>query len=312
MLTATITLLLLLTGCGDKSDTGVSPTGTRGATDAGGSGGPGGGGPGGGGPGGGGPGSDDTGNTGPSGPGDQGAPGTDDTDNTDTAPPIDTAPPTGIEPPLGETSNGSGGADASSSTALSAGGSSYLLLAPSGSASADTLCFLLVYSGTEGSTGMMSNMRQVAPYFGMEDCLVAVLDGTTSDAADGAAVLDDVRASFDVDNDRTWLLSESAGTREGLALGFDLRQSYFAAYWANDVNAAAAPALTADDLGFAPWGNSGPGGDLPDANTIVDGMRDAGYRLPSDAPYSGSGSTTHGSSDQFLAAVDFFADKRRE
>jgi len=159
---------------------------------------------------------------------------------------------------------------------------------------------------------MMSNMKQVAPYFDLGDCLVAVLDGTSSDADDGAAVLDDVRSSYDVDNDQTWLLSESAGTRAGLELGLSLRQSYFAAYWANDVNAADVPALNAAALGFAPWGNAGPGGDLPDANSIVEGMRDAGYQLPSDAPYSGPGSDTHGSSDQFLAAVSFFAGKRRD
>jgi len=302
MLTAPLTLLLL-TGCGKTADTGTTPANdnTRGATDNGGPGGPGG--PGGNNPGG--PGTtDDTADTGPSGPGGPGGPG-----DTDTG---EGTSPDALLPPLNETSNGTGGADAPSSTSLTAGTSSYLLLAPTGSASASAVCFLLVYSGTEGATGMMSNMRQVAPYFDLGDCLVAVLDGTTSDAADGAAVLDDVRADFDVDNDRTWLLSESAGTREGLALGLDLRQSYFAAYWANDVNAADTPALTAAALGFAPWGNAGPGGDLPDATAIVDGMRDADYRLPSDAPYSGSGSTTHGSSDQFLAAVDFFADKRRE
>ena len=81
--------------------------------------------------------------------------------------------------------------------------------------------------------------------------------------------------------------------------------SWFAAYWANDVNAVATPSQTAAELGFAPWGNAGPSGDLRNANAIVAGMSDAGWQLPSDAPYSGSGSTTHGSTDQFLAAVDF-------
>ena len=159
---------------------------------------------------------------------------------------------------------------------------------------------------------MMSNMRQVAPYFGLEDCLVAVLDGRTTSASDGAAALDGLRGLYDVDNDRTWLLSESAGTSAGLELGLGLRQSYFAAYWANDVNAAGAPALDAGALGFAPWGNAGPGGDFVDAESIVSGIADAGYRLPADAPYSGPGADSHGSTDQFLAAVDFFADKRRE
>ncbi len=90
-------------------------------------------------------------------------------------------------------------------------------------------------------------------------------------------MLDAVRANYDVDNDRTWLLSESAGTREGLVLGLDSRQAWFAAYWSNDVNTAATPSRTGSKLGFAPWGNAGPGGDLPNATVIVDGMRAAGY-----------------------------------
>ena len=215
-------------------------------------------------------------------------------------------------PPIGATSGGSGGSDHPSSTSLSSGGSAYELLAPSGASSAGGVCLLMVYSGTEGASLMMSNMVQVAPHFNLGDCLVAVLDGTSASAADGAAVLDAVRATYDVDNDRTWLLSESAGTREGLVLGLDTRQAWFAAYWANDVNTAGIPVRSASQLGFAPWGNAGPGGDLPDATAIVDGMRAAGYQLPSDAPYSGAGSTTHGSTDQFLAAVSFFSDKRRQ
>ena len=215
-------------------------------------------------------------------------------------------------PPPGASSGGSGGSDHPTSSTLTTGTTSYALLAPTGVSSAESVCFLLVYSGTEGRDQMMFNMRQVAPYFGLGDCLVAVLDGTRASAADGAGVLDAVRAAYDVDNDRTWLLSESAGTQEGLVLGLDTRQAWFAAYWANDVNTAATPARTTAELGFAPWGNAGPGGNLPDATAIVDGMRAAGYQLPADAPYSGSGSTTHGSSDQFLAAVSFFSDKRRQ
>jgi hypothetical protein len=40
-------------------------------------------------------------------------------------------------------------------------------------------------------------------------------------------------------------------------------------------------------------------------------MKSAGYRLPADAPYSGSGATTHGSPSQFLAALQFFKNKTR-
>ena len=216
-----------------------------------------------------------------------------------------------VEPPFDDSSGGSGGQDAPSSDPMSAGGTDYLLLAPTGSASGRALCLLVVISGTEGASGMMSNMRQVAPYYGLEDCLIAVLDGTRSDAADAAVALDDVREQFDVDNDRTWMMSESAGTGAGLELAFELRPTWFAAVWFNDVNDQATASQDAEALGFAPWGNAGPGGDLPDANRIVDGMDAAGYQLPSDAPYSGAGSTTHGSSEQFLAAVDFFADKER-
>lgn len=47
------------------------------------------------------------------------------------------------------------------------------------------------------------------------------------------------------------------------------------------------------------------------------GIRDSIRRhyarsLNADAPYSGSGSTQHGATDQFLEAVDFFHDKVRE
>lgn len=216
-----------------------------------------------------------------------------------------------VDPPLGGTSGGSGGTDAARSTTRTSGGIGWWLLAPTGSAAGRAVPLLLVISGTEGGSAMMSNMAQVAPYYGLEDALIAVLDGTRSDAADAATVLDVVRAEFDVDNDRTWLLSESAGTGAGLELAFHERPTWFAAYWANDVNDRDTPAQTAAELGFAPWGNAGPGGDLPDAQAIVDGMADAGWQLPADAPYSGSGSGTHGSSQQFLAAVEFFSDKRR-
>ena len=78
------------------------------------------------------------------------------------------------------------------------------------------------------------------------------------------------------------------------------------------LNARDTPAATAEALGFAPWGNVGPGGDDAGANAIVAAMGAAGYQLPPDAPYSGPGSDTHGSTDQFLEAVSFFSDKSRE
>lgn len=216
-----------------------------------------------------------------------------------------------VEPPLGGTSGGSGGADAPSSTTMTVDGTSYRLLAPVGSARGSAVPLLVTISGTEGADAMMANLRQVAPYYGLGDALVAVLDGRSASAEDGFAVLEAVRAAYDVDNDRTWLLSESAGTAAGLELAFDVAPTYFAAYWANDVNARATPSVDAAALGFVPWGNAGPGGDQPDADAIVEGMRWAGWSLPADAPYSGAGADTHGSPEQFLAAVDFFADKAR-
>jgi hypothetical protein len=161
---------------------------------------------------------------------------------------------------------------------------------------------------------MTSNLKTVASFTGTESFVVAVLDGVdyNGNGHAGADVLDDVRAQYDIDNDRTYLLSESAGTTAGLELGLQLRASYFAAYWANDVNAAAAPAQGADALGFAPYGNAGPGGDHADAEAIVSAMAAAGYRTPAPAPYDGPGADVHGDPDQFIAAVQWFAGKTRQ
>ncbi len=232
-------------------------------------------------------------------------------------PPAHSATPPGhtgateVEPPLGGTSGGDGGEDHPRPVPVTLGSASYRLLAPDGAADARAVRVLVVLSGVEGDVLMMSNLEQLAPAFGLGDVVVAVLDGRTSTAEDAAAALDDVRAAYDVDNDRTFLLSESAGTTEGLELGLSLRQSWFAAYWANDVNARRTPDLDAAALGFAPWGNVGPGGAFADAEALVLGMADAGYQLPADAPYSGPGSGTHGSSAQLIAAVSFFDGRSR-
>jgi hypothetical protein len=179
---------------------------------------------------------------------------------------------------------------------------------------------MLVYSGTEGGAMMMQNMQQfvAADYAGMGSVIVGILDGSdyfsdgAAGAADGEIVIDDVRSKYDISNDETYLLGESAGTSSGLTLGFQVRQSYFAAFWANDVNTSGTPGQTASELGFEPWGNAGPGGDYADADTIVAGMETAGYRLPSDAPYSGAGASVHGSTEQFMAAISFFQGKSRQ
>ncbi len=222
-----------------------------------------------------------------------------------------------LVPPAGGSSGGSGGSTAPTGTTVTVGGLTYRIIVTS--SIGDPAKFMLVYSGTEGGAMMMQNIAQFvsADYYGMGSTIVAILSGDdyfsdgAAGAADGVTVIDDVRSKYNVDNDRTYLLSESAGTTSGLEIGFHVRQSYFAAFWANDVNAQDSPGETASELGFEPWGNAGPGGDFPDANAIVQAMEDAGYRLPSDAPYSGTGASSHGSTEQFMAAIQFFDGKSR-
>jgi len=222
-------------------------------------------------------------------------------------------PPGSLTPPRAGSSGGSGGGPADGASRTAPGGQGYLLQVPTSYRDGTPNALMIVFSGTEGARTMMMNLQGAGPSLGLGDLIFAVLDGveTYANGAAGAAVLDDVRASYDVDNDRTFLLSESAGTRAGLELGLDLRQSYFAAYWANDVNATRAPTSSAATLGFAPHGNAGPGGDFVDAQSIVDGMREQGYRLPSPAPYAGAGAGTHGDPSQFVAALRFFVGKSR-
>lgn len=229
-------------------------------------------------------------------------------------PPKDKGAPSKIVPPLSGSSGGKGGAVSSSGSVQSAKGTSYILITPPGYSPSSPHPLLLVISGTEGYQMMAQNLKSLASYAGLTGIIFAVLDGkaTYNNGQAGVDVLDQVRARYNVDNDRTYLLSESAGTRTGLQLGLKLRQSYFAAYWANDINAAASPTKTAAQLGFKPWGNAGPGGQVSLANSIVAGMKGAGYRLPSQAPYSGPGAGQHGSTQQFIAAAQFFKGKSRK
>jgi hypothetical protein len=216
----------------------------------------------------------------------------------------------GVDPPFGGSSKGTGGA-AAMGTVVMAGGVTYRMIAPAPTAS---MPLMIVFSGTEGGATMTSNLMSVRGMTGTASFLFAVLDGKDyfDNGAAGATALDDVRKKYDVDNDRTYLLSESAGTRAGLKLGFHLRQSYFAAYWANDVNFADGPEKNAATLGFAPHGQSGPGGALALATEIVTKMKAGGYRVPTPAPYDGPGSTTHGAPQQFIAAVSWFPGKTRK
>ena len=197
---------------------------------------------------------------------------------------------------------------------MQASGIQYQLVVPASYTAGHATPLLIVYSGTEGGQQMTSNLMQVASFTGTANFIEAVLDGVTynGNGNAGATVLDAVRAKYDIDNDRTYLLGESAGTTAAEALGFQLRQSYFAAYWANDVNATASPSQTATNLGFAPWGQVGPGGQFATANSIVSSMQAAGYRLPNPAPYAGNGAGTHGDPNQFIAAVSWFPGKTRQ
>lgn len=232
---------------------------------------------------------------------------------TDADIPVDSS--TGVvDPPLGGSSGGSGGGFYPQAERVDASSISIMLIVPGSYSDAVPNRLMIVYSGTEGDVQMAQNLFNVAPMAGLTDVIFAVLDGVTynGNGAAGAVVLDYIRSNYNISNDETFLLSESAGTTAGLQLGFDLRQSYFAAYWANDVNASASPVLTATELGFAPWGNSGPGGNFTAAQAIVDSMNNAGYRLPADAPYSGEGADVHGSPQQFIAAVQFFDGKSRQ
>lgn len=195
-----------------------------------------------------------------------------------------------------------------------AGGVSYRLVVPSSYTPAAALPLLIAFSGTEGAAQMTTNLINLQSITGTTSFIYAVLDGVQyrGNGAAGATVLDDVRARYNIDNDRTCLLGESAGTTAALELGFHLRQAYFAAYWANDINAADSPVDNAAQLGFHPWGQVGPGGQLATAGQVILAMQGANYRVPSPAPYDGPGAGQHGSPDQFIAAVSWFPGKTRQ
>jgi hypothetical protein len=215
------------------------------------------------------------------------------------------------DPPFGASSLGNGGPAPANGDTRQAGSVTYRLVAPSNPAS--PVPMLVVYSGTEGGQQMTSNMMQVAEYTGTDGFVRAVLDGVVynGDGGAGALVIDDLRSLYDIDNDRMYLMGESAGTTAALQLGFELRQTYFAAYWANDVNASGTPNAPSTTLGFSPWGQVGPGGAQGLASQIVSGMQSAGYRLDNPSPYAGAGANQHGSPDQFIAAMFWFVGKTR-
>src|SRR4029077_3080158 len=114
----------------------------------------------------------------------------------------------------------------------------YRLVVPSSYSPATPAPILVVYRGTEGGARKTMNLMQVASFTGTSSFVEAVLDGVVynGNGDAGVTVLDKVRALYNVDNDRAYVLGESAGTPAAEKLGFHLRESYFAAYWANDVN----------------------------------------------------------------------------
>ncbi len=218
------------------------------------------------------------------------------------------------DPAFGGSSGGAGGSVPVAGATMTAGAITYRLIVPASYAPTTPSAFLLVYSGTEGGSVMTMNLQSVGPSTGTGGFIRAVLDGVTynGDGNAGATVLDEIRAKYNIDNDRTYLLGESAGTTAALKLGFHIRQSYFAAYWANDINASDTPGATAATLGFAPNGQVGPGGDFTDANSVIAAMKTAGYIVPTPAPYAGAGAGTHGDQNQFIAAITWFPGKSRK
>jgi hypothetical protein len=224
----------------------------------------------------------------------------------------DAAPKGNITPPLAGSSKGTGGSVPVNGSEVSAQGVAFRLLVPATYRGSPTP-LLVVYSGVEGALQMMQNLAILGPSTSTNTFIRIVLDGVNlgGNGQAGAVALDAVRANYNIDNDRTYVMGESAGTVGALKLAFRLRQSYFAAYWANDITASDVPAANATTLGFAPFGQVGPGGNATDATAIVKAMKTAGYRLPTVAPYADTGFNVHGSPEQFVAALSFFSGKTR-
>ena len=223
--------------------------------------------------------------------------------------PFDLGPIQAGVPGFADSSHGTGGARPVNGTLLSLGGISYYLLAPPASGQGP-LPLLVFICGVTGCAPMVATLDAAGGLPGL-DRSVRVLFEHTCAATQIASVMDDLRAHYDIDNDRTYLESESAGTITGIDLGFGLRQGWFAAYWLNDLVTSGAPAKTAAQIGFQPWGSAGPGGNVGAAQAVVAAMESAGYRLPTPKYYDGPGYDMHGSSQQGLASLMFFGGKSR-
>lgn len=220
-----------------------------------------------------------------------------------------------IQPPRGASSRGSGGGTAPTGSFVTIGAVQYALIVPNAYRANQPAPLVVVVAGAQGAAALANALLLNAASVGPRGAIIAVVDAMIYVDAAGAAaqMLDDVRARYNVDNDRTYLLGDAEGVAAAFELGLQRRQSWFAALWGNDLVAVplSRPARSAAEVGVAPWANVSPGGLAVFARQVVAALRAGGYRLPQDAPYGGSGATTRGSVAAQQAALRFFADKVR-
>lgn len=202
--------------------------------------------------------------------------------------------------PMPATSRGSGGPTSSGKQRLS-NGTEIEMIVPG--ANSGAVPVLIVFSGVEGKETMAQNLRQI----GMAGHVIAVLDGRTAKASDGVETLAQLRRWYNVDNDAVKVLTESAGTHEGLTFALQTAQKDIAAVWANDPVAVVTPGDNAAAFGSAGAGAKAPN-DVERAKAIVEGMKQKGYHTqePFVDPNSG-----HGTSQGLMQGLKFLSDKRR-
>lgn len=221
-----------------------------------------------------------------------------------------------IQPPRGASSRGSGGDTAPAGSFVTIGAVQYALIVPNTYRANQPAPLIVVVAGAQGAATLANALLLNAASVGPRGAILAVVDAMIYVDAAGAAaqMLDDVRARYNVDNDRSYLLGDAEGVAAAFELGLQRRQSWFAALWGNDLVAVplSRPARGAAEVGVAPWANVSPGGLTAFARQVVAALREGGYRLPQDAPYGGSGATTRGSVATQQAALRFFADKVRQ
>jgi hypothetical protein len=169
-----------------------------------------------------------------------------------------------------------------------------------------------VFSGVEGKSAMAQNIRQLAATTGVGNHIIAVLDGRSATAQDGVDVLTQLRGWYNVNNNAVKVLTESAGTREGLTYALRTGQADVCSTWANDPVAVVTPSKTAAELGFTPSGSAGAGqqaqNDVTRARQIVDGMKNKNYQTkdPYIDPNSG-----HGTVQGLIEGLKYLATKTK-